>query len=157
MPLPAHQLAVVFAPTGPLHELAVSSGWSGAFGELADEVDAALADAAAAVEFGCGLCEAVAGTVWRQGEAQLARASFTSRLWLAVEPGQLRGLRTARRERDARALFAVEPELAPFWCPPCETSYCGEHWARWPISDDDGRYDAIRGRCPQGHERMLEG
>jgi hypothetical protein len=156
LPLPEHQLAVVFAPTGPLHELAVSSGWSREFGELADEVGAALADAAQRVEFGCSLCDAVAGTVWLQSKAQVARASFTSRLWLQVQRDQLRPLRAALRDRDARALFAVDRELAPFWCPQCEASYCGAHWVRWSVFDDDGWHDSIRGRCPHAHERMLE-
>ena len=108
------------------------------------------------MEFACSLCDAVAGTVWLENRARVARESFTSRLWLAVAPGRLRPLRTALRERDAEALFAIELELAPFWCPQCEASYCGAHWARWSVFDDDGWHDSIRGRCPQGHERMLE-
>jgi hypothetical protein len=156
LPLPAGQLGVVFAPTGPMHELAVSSGWSRAFGDLANEVDDALAAAATRVEFACSRCEKVAGTVWLESDVQVARASFTSRLWLQIKPGQLRALRAALRDRDVRALFAIEAELAPFWCPPCEAAYCGAHWARWPVFDDDGWHDSIRGRCPEGHERMLE-
>jgi hypothetical protein len=27
---------------------------------------------------------------------------------------------------------------------------------RWSVFDDDGWHDSIRGRCPHGHERMLE-
>jgi hypothetical protein len=139
-----------------MHELAVSSGWSRAFGDLANEVDDALAAAARRVEFACSLCEKVAGTVWLESDAQVARASFTSRLWLQIKPGRLRVLRAALRDRDVRALFAAEAELAPFWCPVCDASYCGAHWTRWSVFDYDGWHDSIRGRCPQGHERMLE-
>ena len=154
--LPAHQIAVVVAPTGPMHELAVSSGWSAEFGEIADEIDAALAVAATRTEFACGLCERVAGTAWLESDGKAARESFTGRLWLAVAPGERRALRTALQDRDPAALFAVDLELAPFWCPTCEASYCGEHWVRWSVFDDDGWHDSIRGRCPHGHERMLE-
>jgi hypothetical protein len=156
LPLPAGQLGVVFAPTGPMHELAVSSGWSREFGTLASEVDDALAAAATRVELACSLCEKVAGTVWLESDAQVARASFTSRLWLAVAPRDRRRLRAALCDRDVAALFALEEELAPFWCPACAASYCGAHWTRWSVFDDDGWHDSIRGRCPQGHERMLE-
>ena len=27
---------------------------------------------------------------------------------------------------DAAALFAINPEYAPFWCPRCSASYCGD-------------------------------
>ena len=139
-----------------MHELAVSSGWSIEFGALADEVDAARAAAAARTEFACSLCEAVAGTVWLESDARVARESFTSRLWLAVNGGELTALRAALRAGDAAALHAVDLELAPFWCPECAASYCGVHWVRWSVFDDDGWHDSIRGRCPHGHERMLE-
>jgi hypothetical protein len=154
--LPAGQIGVVFAPTGPMHELAVSSGWSAAFGDIADEVDAALAVAAARTEIGCSLCERVAGTVWLGREGGAERESFTGRLWMALSSGQRAALRAALEARDAAALFAVDLELAPFWCPTCAASYCGEHWVRWSVFEDDGWHDSIRGYCPHGHERMLE-
>jgi len=108
------------------------------------------------VEFACSLCDAVAGTVWLESGPRVARESFSSRLWLAVKPSRLPALRAALRDRDVRALFAIDLEIAPFWCPECEASYCGAHWVRWSVFDDDGWHDSIRGRCPQGHERMLE-
>lgn len=55
---------------------------------------------------------------------------------------------------DARALFAMDPELVPFWCPGCHVSYCGDHWETWDLFDD-GFFDEKRGRCPKGHERKL--
>jgi hypothetical protein len=36
------QLAVLFAPTGPIQEVSVNSGWSERFLELADRLDAAV-------------------------------------------------------------------------------------------------------------------
>jgi hypothetical protein len=44
----------------------------------------------------------------------------------------------------------------PFFCPVCDKCYCGTHWKRWDVFDDDGWHDSIRGACPEGHERMLE-
>jgi hypothetical protein len=70
----------------------------------------------------------------------------------SVEP-----LRTALTRADARAVFSVDPELAPFYCPTCDACYCGDHWHRRDVFDDDAAWrDSIRGRCPEGHERMLE-
>ena len=36
------QLAVLFAPTGPIQEISVSSGWSEMFLELAERLDAVM-------------------------------------------------------------------------------------------------------------------
>ena len=120
-----------------------------------------LADRAKAVTFACSLCGATAGSLrltGRRGSAGVERSSFTSTLWLKVEPGQRRSLRAALRDADARALYDVDLELAPFYCPGCDAVYCGEHWQRWDVFADDhpAWHECIRGRCPQGHERMLE-
>lgn len=116
----------------------------------------ALALAAARTEFPCSRCERVAGTAWLEDGEKVARESFTGRMWLAVARERLTALRAALRDADAGGLFAIDLELAPFWCAACEASYCGEHWVRWSVFDDDGWHDSIRGRCPRGHERMLE-
>jgi len=55
---------------------------------------------------------------------------------------------------DARALHALDLEFVPFWCPRCDTAYCGRHWITWDLFDD-GFFDEKRGRCPAGHERKL--
>jgi hypothetical protein len=70
----------------------------------------------------------------------------------------LEPLEAALMARDVRAIFALEPELAPFYCPPCQASYCSDHWEWWDVWDDEwtGWRDSVRGRCPRGHERMLE-
>ena len=57
---------------------------------------------------------------------------------------------------DARTLHALDPELAPFYCPACHRTFCGDHWRRDDVFDEDGFHDAIRGTCPDGHERLLE-
>ena len=55
---------------------------------------------------------------------------------------------------DARALFELDREFAPFWCPDCGACYCGEHYTHWDVWDD-GFFDCVRGQCPRGHQRML--
>lgn len=55
---------------------------------------------------------------------------------------------------DAGALFALDRELAPFWCPRCAASYCKEHFPAM-ATYDDGFFDAIVGICPDGHQRVL--
>ena len=55
---------------------------------------------------------------------------------------------------DAKALYAMDLEFVPFWCPRCRASYCGQHWEKWDLFDD-GFFDEKRGRCPKGHERKL--
>ena len=56
---------------------------------------------------------------------------------------------------DPAALFAIDSEYAPFWCPVCRLSYCREHY-RTSTFFDEGFFDYIAGMCPQGHERKLE-
>jgi hypothetical protein len=55
---------------------------------------------------------------------------------------------------DAKALYAIDLELVPFWCPRCHRSYCALHWESWDLVDE-GFFDEKRGRCPKGHERKL--
>ena len=55
---------------------------------------------------------------------------------------------------DAAALFAIDFEFAPFWCPECGACYCAEHYEHWDIYDGHF-FDSTRGICPNGHERML--
>ncbi len=66
-------------------------------------------------------------------------------------------LTDALRSGDPARLYAVDLEAAPFWCPTCEAVYGGECWAQWDVYDDEWTtwFDERRGRCPQGHERML--
>ena len=56
---------------------------------------------------------------------------------------------------DAAALFAINPEYAPIWCPRCTASYCGDDYRSW-VTFDEGFYDATYGVCPEGHERELD-
>jgi hypothetical protein len=111
--------------------------------------------------FTCSLCGATAGSLEVRGsatDAELRRETFTGVLTQRLSAGASGLLREALTEGDAGRVFALDPEFAPFYCPQCEDSYCARHWERWDVFDDDlpAWHDSIRGRCPQGHERMLE-
>jgi hypothetical protein len=90
---------------------------------------------------------------------ELIRESFTSRLTLPVVGNDADAIRRAVVRADVRALYEHDLELACFYCPECDACYCGDHWARWNVFDDEDGFDwhdSVRGRCPQGHQRMLE-
>ena len=56
-------------------------------------------------------------------------------------------------DADADALYRMSYAYAPFHCPECAASYCGEHWA-WR-EFDDGPFSGIEGNCPHGHFHVL--
>jgi hypothetical protein len=56
---------------------------------------------------------------------------------------------------DAAALYRIDSEYAPFWCPTCCLAYCRDHFQSWPTFDD-GFYDATYGICAEGHRRKLD-
>ncbi len=158
---PSSALQFVFLPTGPMQEVALSSGWGEVFAALADRMDAAVAALERGATFSCAVCGALAGSLTLEGgrdSAHARRESFVSTLTRAVGRDEFGPLRAALVGDDARALHALDVELAPFYCPDCDATYCGEHWVRWDVFDDDDPtwHDSIRGRCPHGHERMLE-
>jgi hypothetical protein len=64
-------------------------------------------------------------------------------------------IEAALRQRDPVALYAVDREYAPFWCRACGRGYCRACWVVW-VDYDDGFYDCTRGRCPDGHERIMD-
>lgn len=102
------------------------------------------------MELWCVVCGFTAGSVSIDGD-ELRRVSFTGVLTGASSPAVELVVRTG----DVAGLHAIDPELVPAWCPTCEAPYCGNHWTTWDEFDGDF-HDCIRGRCPAGHERMLE-
>ena len=73
---------------------------------------------------------------------------------ISLRHAQLERVAEAIRKSDVRALFAINEEFAPFWCPQCEAAYCGDHYSHWD-EYDEGFFDCVRGVCPNGHERIL--
>lgn len=70
-----------------------------------------------------------------------------------VSASRLAGVAAAVDAADAATLYALGYSYAPFHCPECEASYCGEHWA-WRHFDD-GEFNGIEGRCPSEHFHVL--
>lgn len=77
---------------------------------------------------------------------------------LAIPSAAFDTIVSALATQDANALYRFNFEMAPFYCPDCDATYCGAHWIRWGEFDPEAPmfHDCIRGRCPEGHERMLE-
>lgn len=74
----------------------------------------------------------------------------------AVE-SEAAALAAALEQGSAARLYAVDPEVARFWCPVCEASYCGRCWELWDVVDPEWPdwFEELRGRCPRGHERTI--
>lgn len=56
---------------------------------------------------------------------------------------------------DPVALRQIDWELAPFYCTDCGLNYCRADW-RIYVLVDEGFYDCTMGRCPNGHEHMVD-
>ena len=106
---------------------------------------ATCAHPAGRVELGGGASEAATLVV----TSPLGRGSFR----LEGTPRQEAG--AAVSSADLSALYRLDPEFAPFWCPRCELSYCDRHWTR-EVVVEDGFYDCTYGTCPAGHRRILD-
>jgi hypothetical protein len=80
-------------------------------------------------------------------------------LWTAVsEVGGGAPLIELIRTADATGLHRLSRELVPFYCPGCGDSYCSAHWDTSDEYDTDypgGWYEGTRGRCPEGHIRLI--
>jgi hypothetical protein len=107
----------------------------------------------AAHTFACSVCGASAGRVQvGPGEALVWSMCNTG---TAISARAQKRLITALVAGEARQVYAVDPELAPFFCPRCKACYCSEHWKQRDIFEEDGFFDCVLGICPRGHERIL--
>ncbi len=107
----------------------------------------------------CSRCRHSAGTVQMfvsGNRAEVVRDSFTSRFSACVSAASIEHVHHAIVTGNAHALYSIDLEYAPFFCPECNLCYCGAHCWRRDVFDEDGFHDCIRGTCPEGHERMLE-
>lgn len=114
---------------------------------------------AARHSFTCVRCNNEAGRVYLFIGGELIRDSFTSRLTFRVDVEDFERIRGIILAGDIKALYGFNLEIASFYCPGCNACYCEDHWVKWDVFDDDEGFtwhDSIRGRCPLGHERMLE-
>lgn len=58
-------------------------------------------------------------------------------------------------ELDPLDVGRIDRELASFCCNICQVNYCSQCWSKQVVFDD-GFFDCIEGRCPQGHEQTLD-
>ena len=122
-----------------------------------------LLQVAARAAFECSLCGAPAGEIVLYGtptRGELRRNSPVTgdmTRWPAGE--EFERLRDRLATGRPGAVFAADLELLPAYCPECDRVYCQAHWSVWQVRDEDVDYFwlvSFRGRCPEGHERMLE-
>ena len=112
--------------------------------------------------FACASCSQAAALVQLFGTAssgEVVRESFSNRSRYPVGLEYFERVRMIIVNGDAEALYEYDLEIASFYCPDCAASYCIDHWARWNVFDDEDGFDwhdSVRGRCPRGHQRMLE-
>lgn len=112
--------------------------------------------------FACARCNHEAGLVKLfepDNASEIIRDSFMSQLTYSVEAEDFERVRNIVLAGDIQALHEFNLEVASFYCPRCRACYCSDHWVHWDVFDDDDGFlwhDSIRGRCPLGHERMLE-
>src|SRR5437867_157932 len=83
-------------------------------------------------EFACKECGKLAARLQLFGDAtsggRLRRESFTSVLTDPISAEGFDSFRTLIAGGSARELYAHDLELASFYCPKCDASYCGAHW-----------------------------
>jgi len=107
---PVRGISGLFLPTGPLQ--AIAEGWGDAFLELADRADAIVM--VNEDSWACHICREDAGSL------SLSETDERRDVWDALAPGR------------ADLLYAIDPELVPWWCPECRRSYCADHRAGHP-------------------------
>jgi hypothetical protein len=140
-----------------------------------DDVGRGRTIVTASATFACAACGNVAATVSlvEPGQpdpgdptdvGQILGSAFPDRARLSIVGGPvpvthgfppIERVAAALEAGDAAALFAIDYEYAPFWCPRCSASYCGDDYRSW-VTFDEGFYDAAYGICPEGHERELD-
>lgn len=82
---------------------------------------------------------------------------FLGTAWLNASTTELDTVQALISEEpiDPLALRQVKWELTPFYCPDCKLNYCTKDWHTWVLFDE-GFYDCTMGRCPNGHEHMID-
>lgn len=111
-------------------------------------------------EFVCAGCGAVAATLSVHGAGHTIYDGPSYRLkFLGDDTGIVSAavveLLSGRDEVDPLDIARVPGELAAFCCGACELNYCATCWSTW-MEFDEGFYDCTRGRCPSGHEQLLD-
>jgi predicted RNA-binding Zn-ribbon protein involved in translation (DUF1610 family) len=116
-------------------------------------------------QFRCEICGDVAASLElipseEQNAWQLTRQGFL--LGKSVEVIKNRvvpAVHQALTDLNARKLYAIRAQWAPFFCPACGKVYCIKHWQITPKfgRDFSGQYAGSDGVCPNGHRRQVDG
>lgn len=82
----------------------------------------------------------------------LSLTSFlpTGNVGRRVEGPQLAAAREALAVGDLRALFRIDPEIVPFYCPACDAPFAASQWRL-----EQRSASSVAGTCPSGHRRSL--
>jgi hypothetical protein len=82
---------------------------------------------------------------------------FGGTAWNAAAPGTYAAVLAIidSEQPDPAELRRIDWELAPFYCPECELTYCRADWDTYVLFDD-GFYDCTMGTCPAGHRHMVD-
>ncbi|HYH81917.1 MAG TPA: hypothetical protein VEX86_19070 [Longimicrobium sp.] len=113
-----------------------------------------------AAEYACAACGAVAGRVEvvrsPTGAGNRLVLSVFASMWEEASPtATYAHAAEALRGGDPRALWSLNSEWAPFYCPACDACYCRAHWVE-QVEFEDDFYDCTHGTCPRGHTRLLD-
>ena len=82
---------------------------------------------------------------------------FGGTVWKAAEPGTYAAVYAILdgEQPDPAELRRIDWELARFYCPECELTYCRGDWDTYVLFDE-GFYDCTMGTCPSGHRHMVD-
>jgi len=99
-------------------------------------------------------------TIWvtnRNGMLTLERSTFINEFSRVISVPESVQVEQAAAIGDWAALDSFDPELMPWYCRTCKCNFAEKAWHTWPKFDEDDPawLDSYRGRCPNGHERMI--
>jgi hypothetical protein len=97
-------------------------------------------------------------TLEREGDrVTVERSTFINAFGMEVDLPTAERLATAATRQNWAELDRFHPEFLPWYCRQCEQNYAAGEWLVVPVFDDDAPWwlDCYRGRCPQGHSRMI--
>lgn len=111
--------------------------------------------------FVCSICGSVANLVQiftSENNIKIMRFGFLGKVEFNRSPDELAKLSSAILSGDPKAVYDYDLEFVPCYCPTCDAVYCKDHWHHWVKFDEvePWWFDSFRGRCPNGHERMLQ-
>ncbi len=111
----------------------------------------------AEARFTCSLCGQPAGSIRALADPPRIRIERDGNTYM-IGPDDLPAFQAAAAQPGARALYRLDLEYTPTYCPDCDAVYCRAHWQTWLEFDADepSWLDCVRGTCPKGHTRMIE-